>query len=92
MDGRQNLNSMTIKQVSEYLDDLLGDAKMCCMDTTAMLYLDDDTSIEVSYDSDYDCFYWSNGVSGYDSLSDVIDSVVGYLIDHGLNVKDVDEV
>lgn len=83
---------MTIEQVAAYLDDLLGDAKMCCMDTTAMLYLDDDTTIEVSYDSDDDSFCWSNGTSGYDSLADVIDDVVGYLIDHSLEVKDVDEV
>ena len=83
---------MTIEQVSAYLDDLLGDAKMCCMDTTAMLYLNNDTTIEVSYDSDYDCFCWSNGTSGCDSLADVIDDVVEYLIDHELNVKDVDEV
>lgn len=47
---------MTNEQLSEYLGDLLGDAKMCCMDTTAMLYLNNDTNIEVSYDSDDDCF------------------------------------
>lgn len=83
---------MTIEQVSAYLDEMLRDAKMYYTNTAVKLYLDDDTSIEVSYDSDYNCFCWSNGVSGYDSLSDVIDSVVRYLIDHGLNVKDVDEV
>ena len=83
---------MTIEQVSAYLDDLLGDATMCCMDTTAMLYLNNDTNIEVSYDSDDDCFCWSNGTSGYDSPADVIDDVVGYLIDHSLEIKDVDEV
>lgn len=83
---------MTIEQVAEYLDDVLGEADMCCMDTTARLYLDNDTSIEALYDSNYECFCWSNGTTGYDSLNEMIDSIVGYIVDHGLEVKDVDEM
>lgn len=92
MDGRHNLNSMTTEQVEEYLYDLLGDAEMCSMNVTAGLYLDNDTTIEVSYDSDYECFCWSNGTTGYESLNEVIDDIVRYLVDHRLEVKDVDEV
>lgn len=83
---------MTIEQVREYLDDVLGEAEMCELNVTVRLYLDNDTQIEAWYDNDYDCFLWSNGNVGYDSLSDVIDDIVTYLIDHRLEVEEVEEV
>lgn len=92
MKRQKVMNSRTIEQVTAYLDDMLGYAKMCYNNTAVTLYLDNDNQLEVGYSTEYSCFYWSNGIYGYYSLNRVIKDVIRYLIHNNLQVEEVEEV
>lgn len=83
---------MDIEEVTEQISNILDEARMCGIDVTTIIYLDNDTQIEAWYDNDYDCFCWSNGNVGHELLYEVVDEIVEYLFEYELEVKGIEEV
>lgn len=83
---------MTVEEINNYIIEEMGLAEEQGDNVAIRLNLSDESSIEIWFDEENDCYTWSEAMYGYEDTFAIVSDVMKWLEDKGLFVTDMETI
>lgn len=83
---------MIVEEIIEYIIEEMGLAEEQGDNVTIRLNLSDESSIDIWFDEENDCYTWSDAIYGYEDTLAIVSDVMEWLEDKGLFVTDMETI
>ena len=83
---------MKVEEINKYIIEEMGLAEEQGDNVTIRLNLSDESSIEIWFDEENDCYTWSNASFGYEDTYAVVSDIMKWLNDNSLFVADMETI
>ena len=83
---------MSVQEINEYIIEEMGLAEEQGDNVAIRLNLSDESSIEIWFNEENDCYTWSEAMYGYEDTLAIVSDIMEWLEDKGLYVTDMETI
>lgn len=83
---------MTVEEINNYIIEEMGLAEEQGDNVTIRLNLSDESSIDIWFDEENDCYTWSEATYGYEDTLAAVSDIMEWLDDKQLFVTDMETI